>query len=69
MNVKPGSPAFSVKVVDMLGLERIEHPTADRDDAEAYAREAIEDGCRRANVIHARSGQVLSTWQPNDLKL
>jgi hypothetical protein len=66
---RPGTPAFSVKVVDLLGIERIEHPTAERDDAEVYAREAIEDGCRAATVIYARSGQVLSTWRPEDLML
>lgn len=60
---------FSVKVVDMIGIERIEHPTGDRDDAETYARTAIEDGCRRARVIQAGTGFVLSTWEPQDLQL
>jgi hypothetical protein len=69
VRTKAGTPQFSVKVVDMVGIERIEHPTTSRDDADVYARTAIEDGCRSARVIDARSGFVLSTWSPDDFRL
>lgn len=63
-------PRYVVRVTNASKVQHLECATEDRDEADQYARTAIEDGCRHATVILAGGGgTTVSWWNPTELAL
>lgn len=53
---------YIVRVTNRAKTQHYECPTDDRDEAEQYARTAIEDGCHNATVILSGGGGLVVSW-------
>lgn len=67
MPIGPNTPKYVVKVTYASGRVHQEGQTSDLAEAERFARDAVEDGCRSALVQYAAGGQPVSLWTPQRL--
>jgi hypothetical protein len=59
---------YQCLVTYVTGVEHEECRTDDRDAAEAYCAEAIDDGCLRAEVQATVGGVTVSYWDAEELE-
>lgn len=55
---------YMVRVTTVLGVVHSEGHTDCLDGANAYARQAILDGCPAAAVVPAAGGSPIAQWTP-----
>jgi len=53
---------YIVRVTNRTKTQSMECPTDSREEADQYARTAIEDGCRNATVVLSGGGGVNVSW-------